>query len=217
MRSSGTYFNETYFQRTYFWRDLLLTREELPIKTTQQHLPIFTIPIHPGLLEDDISLNPELAVEVFPLAAQDWYADLQSYVETLPEGRMKSWIEDVFLANGAECRLEDSGRYRMGLSGVWSSYYQVDPRGFADGLSISRDHGGSLTLPERGPLGPPTVIFTPEKLEEYAIANFVEGRRFATGMSYGRHNVDAYPGALFLRNWAIHYLNAAMTELGLGD
>ena len=38
---------------------------------------------------------------------------------------------------------------------------------------------------------------------------FAENRLYV----YAQHNVDSYPGALFLRNWAILYMNEVFKEL----
>ncbi len=47
---------------------------------------------------------------------------------------------------------------------------------------------------------------SPKKLREYQKKN---GRIYV----YHQHNVDYYPSALFLRNWAIAYLNEAMKQM----
>jgi hypothetical protein len=103
----------------------------------------------------------------------------------------------------------------------WEDNVFLSENGFASGMSVSRDAGGSLCPVYRQgpcPIGPPTVLFSKEKLQAYTPVEcghfVVEGRQSTLAYVYDKHNVDHYPGALFLRNWAILYLNAAIRSVG---
>ncbi|MBI2581534.1 hypothetical protein HYV87_00200, partial [Candidatus Woesearchaeota archaeon] len=67
----------------------------------------------------------------------------------------------------------------------------------------------------QGYICPSTVNFTPEKFQAYADPNQqqFQGVAGVRGHLYAHHNIDHYPGALFLRDWTILYLNAALKEL----
>jgi len=123
--------------------EVLLKKEELPIYVgSDLQCPVFQAPIHPRLLEPSVSLNPQLAVEVFPDVAKEWHEDLRVFYERMEEGSTRDWVR-AFLDVGSD------------------------------------DWGGFIEL-----------------------------------SVYGHHNIDHYPGALFLRNWAIKYLNEALRSLG---
>ena len=48
--------------------------------------------------------------------------------------------------------------------------------------------------------------FSDKKAKEFEI-------RKNTAFVYAHHNIDAYPGALFLRNWAIRYMNEVFKQI----
>ena len=54
--------------------------------------------------------------------------------------------------------------------------------------------------------GKPYILFSEEKAKEFKS----KGNRFFV---YSPHNIDYYPGALFLRNWAIMYMNEVLKEV----
>ena len=186
--------------------DLLIKREEIPIFNDR----CFIVPIHPKLLEPSTNLNPDIASNLFPEAAQQWYGDLQEYYRTLEAGQNKQWIQEVFLKQ-PQIGERYGRQYLVNLLG-WEELVQTDNRGFATCLSVSRNAGGSLYLPSsEGPdwFGPRHVRFSQEKMKEYTTEQYKD---IGIGRCYNHHNIDYYPGALFLRNWAILYLNAALTE-----
>jgi hypothetical protein len=193
-------------------QDLLLTKAEIPIT----HETLFLVPIHPRLLDPDIQLDPGLASQVFPTAAEEWHADLTEHTRGLEPGQTRTWYEEVFLAPGYEIS-ERFGRRVVGLKGIWSCQVVNRDNGFAYGLSISRNAGGSLDIPHDGPryIYPPRVNFSDEKFAAYD-AKTVDTSDRAGVMAhiYDHHNIDYRPGALFMRNWALLYLNAAMTAAG---
>ncbi|MDO8511191.1 MAG: hypothetical protein Q7S55_03430 [Nanoarchaeota archaeon] len=191
---------------------LLLRKEELPILNDTR----FTVPIHPGLLRKENSIDPNLAQRLFPQAAQEWYADLQAYTETVQDEGKQKWYKEVFLKEG----IQFGTHYERQtiLEGTWEDLVQTDKIGFAHVLSINRNAGGSLYFNEgdmfscNGYISPPLVNFTPEKFDAYAVHKFPDCEG-VVAHAYGHHNIDYYPGALFLRNWAILYLNEAMKEV----
>ncbi len=192
--------------------ELLLHKEELPIIGENR----FQIPIYPTLLRAKIMFKKEMAAEVFRQAATEWYADLSEYVSTLPENnseeiKRKKWIKESYLNESAIVVKDKYGRQRLGF---WEDLVLSDERGFVTDFSISRNAGGSLYLEselEREKLMFGKLIkFNVEKNEKYCI-NPEEGCNKM--FMYSMHNVDYYQGALFLRNWAILYLNEALREL----
>lgn len=191
--------------------DLLLQRAELEIIELDH--PRFLIPIHPQLLRADIHLDPNLATHVFAQAAQEWYNDLLAITNALEPSDTKRWYQEVFLKERPKIRKE-RGRQKTKILGWEDLTFQTDT-GFTSGFSISRNAGGSFFLesdPSQNEVypAPKLIRFTPEKLGLYAIDPSAQHPRVYT---YQTHNIDYLPGALFLRNWAVLYLNAALREL----
>lgn len=191
---------------------LLLKKEELPIL----HETCFIVPIYFRLLDEDIKINPEIANQVFPQAAKEWYDELKEYIETVENEKTKEWYESVFLTHELKIKKE-YGRQIVDPPGFWEDTVITGDNGFATGLSINRNVGGSLGLPWENHtdqiIYPPLVNFSPEKLKVYATLSFPNVKS-VYAPTYSQHNVDHYPGALFLRNWAILYLNEAMKSVG---
>ena len=186
---------------------LFLTKDELPIL----YKTCFQIPIHPKLLEENIKIRKEIAHEVFPRAAEDWYNDLSDYVKNVEEKQTKEWIENVFLKNKPEIEKFNG---RQNILGCWSDDIMTKENGFARCLSISRDGGGTLYF-NKGDSNCEAfsgiyINFPKDKIEEFKINNTSE---FDLFYSYAQHNIDHYPGALFLRNWAIIYMNEVFKEI----
>lgn len=192
---------------------LLLRKEELPI----HHGTSFVTPIYPALLREDVQLDPQLAHQVFPQAAQEYHQDLTTYIETMQDEKEKQWYQEVFLKNPT-VQTDEYGRQSI-LSGMWEDLVFTTDTGFAHCLSINRNVGGTLFFNEedidcsRNYIFPPRVNFTSEKFEAYAVEKLT-GTAAVTANAYANHNIDHYPGALFLRSWAILYLNEAIKSLG---
>jgi hypothetical protein len=194
--------------------ELLLRKEELPIITTAKR-PIFNVPIHPRLLDDDLKTDPEIAHKVFAQVALEWYEELSQYTDRLGDKDMQIWYREVFIPHKPVIDARN-GRQKISPSGMWEDMAVIGDNGFATGLSINRNAGGSLFVDVQRReqiVGPPTVLFSPEKTKEYATTYFPERISFFCH-AYCHHNIDHYPGALFLRNWAIMYLNEAMRQAG---
>jgi len=195
---------------------LLLKKNELPII----HENLFLVPIHPKLLDEKTIIDPKIANKVFPEAAKDWYNDLKKYAETIEDKEKKEWINNSFLSEGYEIKKEMSNQSI--LNGSWKDDVLTTENGFATSFSINRDFGGSIYYPR---YSFPTefvefnakgeyILFSEEKVREFSeeipkIGND-EGGQINV---YGSHNVDDYPGALFLRNWAILYMNEVFKQI----
>jgi len=187
----------------------LLSRDDALINGT-----VFYVPIHPVLFEGGVELDPKLAMGAFPDVAREWHTDLMMRRNRLPGGKERE-LYDSFLEFGSEVSKE-GGEYVLG--GMWRSEVIIGGGGFARGLSINRDVGGSL---DYNPVDVDCEIgMIPRKgrffgLSEAKVKEF--GRLWAEGGYlldvYGQHNVDNLPGALFLRNWAVKYLNAAVESV----
>lgn len=197
-------------------KDLLLKKEELPILRETS----FFIPIHPTLLNPDIRLDSTIAKKVFPEAANDWYEDLRKYAESLEDESTRRWIEEVFLKQKPEVETEYSRQRVKSL--YWEDQTESDPNGFVRVFSISRDGGGSLYFNEGEIDSREFVSFEREiKLIKFPRNKLIEfGKPYSLGdvegvvlNVYSQHNVDHFPGALFLRNWAILYMNEALKQI----
>jgi len=187
---------------------LLLTKEELPIL----YETCFIIPIHPKMLDPSIRLDLRVAQQVFSQVAVEWYGELNKYVETLASEQTKSWIKEVFLNKKPRVKRE-SGKQVLNTA-YWRDDVGTGQNGFAHSLCISRNSGGSLYFSQdRSNVesisldGDDEYIkFSKEKIREFAF-EVREDLNIAKLNIYGQHNIDSYPGALFLRNWAIDYIN----------
>lgn len=186
----------------------LILKEEIPILYEN----LFVIPIHKKLLEPQTQLNPDLAKRVFKKSAKEWYEDLKKYAKTLEDKTKREWINRVFLEKP---KIENKYRHQKFWHLSWEDSIFTSENGFAHSLSISRNSGGTLYFHE-GEINCQFSVnvnikncyleFSKEKLLEFG----VENQGYVDLHIYGLHNVGNYPGALFLRNWAINYLNEAM-------
>lgn len=180
---------------------LFLKKEELPIL----YKKCFQIPIHPKLLGENIKIDETIAQRIFSEVAEEWYKDLKKYS---PEDiREKEWIKQVFLKE--KPKIIKHLNHQI-LNGFWRNDVSFADNGFATGFSISRDGGGSIYFNDWDSYHHETLIpnnyilFSPEKTEEF---RYKKSGEYSIALSYTSHNIDHYPGALFLRNWAIKYMN----------
>ena len=202
---------------------LLLKKEESPILNGR----CFLIPIHPKLLSSDIHIDEKLANKVFPRAAEEWYYDLKEYSKTLQEIEEKEWINNVFLERKPKIK-KDFNRQLLDTINWEDRIFNLE-NGFANTLSISRDAGGTLYFHKESSSSDFKIFvsadskryirFSKEKLSEFnsdktgkiiKLSDEIEGVKI---YHYNEHNIDYYPGALFLRNWALLYLNEAMKQI----
>ena len=197
--------------------DLLLTKEEIPIT----HETSFYAPIHPILIDPNTRLNPGIARSLFFQASCEWYEELSKHAETVKDRQTKEWYQGVFLKEKPKI-MNDKRFLSTNICG-WSSEFYIDDNGFAGGLSVARNSGSlyfnkdddmacRLALLPDSNYGPK---LTPEKMKEFGYVDDKLGgaeNGLTTLHIYGKHNVDFYPAALFLRNWAVLYLNEAMRQ-----
>lgn len=189
--------------------EILLRKEELPIIGENR----FQVPIYPSLLRADVMFDTTIASRMFPVAAKEWYEDLEEYANgllevTSAERERKRWLQESYL-DESQVIEKEHGRQRFQ---IWEDLVDYDKRGFVTFFSISRNAGGSLYLGdsfERKYFAFAKLVkFSEEKKRTYSIDD--DGMKMNM---YSMHNVDYYQGALFLRNWAILYLNEALREL----
>lgn len=187
---------------------LFLTKEEIVLSSFGE----FSLPIHPKLLDENINLNRDIARRIFPEVAQDWYQDLNNYIqEEKPENT--DWIKNVFLNEKPRIKSWCGIQSLSNLS--WEDNISTLGNGFVNKFSISRNSGGSIYFFKEGfefkkPLNPPYINFPEDKVKEF---EFEKKGSFSIGKVYRGHNIDNYPGALFLRNWALMYMNEAFKEI----
>lgn len=200
--------------------DLMIKKEEIPIL----HENCFQVPIHPRLLNPNIKIDENHARAVFPKAAKEWYNELTEYSKTLGNKSTKEWIEEVFLKKKPKIKKEYDQQIIYSLD--WKDEVSTNERGFARFLMINRNNGGSLYFNQSDTLGSRAFLpfnnsagyirFSKNKCLEFDIENKAVTIGDEEGVMvyvYNMHNVDHYPGALFLRNWAILYLNEAMKQV----
>jgi hypothetical protein len=198
----------------------MLRKEEIPILNETG----FQVPIFPKLLNPDIKIDENLAKTIFPKVAKEWYNDLIEYSKNLKDKNTKKWVDEVFLEKKLKIRKE-YGFQKLNTVG-WEDRIFTLENGFVHSFSISRNAGGSLYLSKSdmncktfvsfdSPAG--FIRFAKDKALEFNIrdeiiklGNDIEG---IEAYIYAQHNVDYYPGALFLRNWAILYLNEAVKQV----
>jgi hypothetical protein len=195
--------------------DLQLSKEEFPI----YHENCFKMPIYPKLLDPNLKIDGDLAHKVFPRVAEEWYEDLRSHTNTAElDYETRKWYEDVFLREKPNVK-KDGPWQEVSKNLSWHDDVLLDENGFARGLSISRNGGGSLYYTEgddccRTPLmlngNDRFARLSPEKAREFIVEDHGD---IGYAHSYGHHNIDYFPGALFLRNWAVAYMNEALKEI----
>jgi hypothetical protein len=183
--------------------ELFLKKEELPIL----YETCFQVPIHPRLLRNNIKINETIAQRIFLDVAKEWYNDLKKYVETEnPEN--KEWINEVFLKEEPKITKMPNRQF----FNYWEDYIQTNENGLVTCFSISRNAGGSLYFDKDEmnceSFGKLYIKFSEEKIKEF---RFEE--KFNKSFCYAGTNIDSYPGALFLRNWAIKYMNEVFKQV----
>ncbi len=187
---------------------LFLTKDEIPIL----HDSCFQIPIHPKILDPAINIRPEIAKEIFPKVAQDWYNDLRIYANIEKDLDKKMWYEEVFLKK--EPSIVNHLNHQF-LNETWRDDIDTLDNGFVNNFSISRNAGGSLYFWQDEVNCESIVPNVYLRLSEEKINEFVfkKMNNYNLGFVYASHNIDNLPGALFLRNWAIEYMNQVFKEV----
>ncbi|MDP1729316.1 MAG: hypothetical protein Q8L27_03890, partial [archaeon] len=179
----------------------------------------FYIPVHPKFLNEEHQFDETLASQIFPIVAEDWYNDLKQHTQTANlDKQTKEWYEQAFLKEFPKIK-NYYGRQAI-TSLNWEDNVSLKSNGFARAFSINRNSGGILYFHHEFecetciPLaGCPKMLFSEEKIREFSerIVNF-GGDKGGVLYVYRQHNVDYYPGALFLRNWSIAYMNEAFQK-----
>lgn len=180
---------------------LFLKKEELPIL----YKTCFQIPIYPQLLNDNIKIDETIAQRIFPEVAEEWYEDLKKY--NPKEKEEKEWINNVFLKEKPVIEKN----YNHQILNYWQDDVSFADNGFVTCFSINRNAGGSIYFYEEDincqSIGRAYIHFSDEKYKEF------KPKEQSNLFVYSSHNIDHYPGALFLRNWAIKYMNEVFKEV----
>ena len=197
--------------------NLILKKEEIPILNET----CFQVPIHPIFLSDHVSISENLAKEVFPKAVKEWYEDLIRYSDNLCDKNTKEYINEFFLKSSPNIEKKHGNQIITPL--CWEDNILTLENGFVCSFSIRRNSGGTLWFNKEDmncrvfvSLNNSYSLFPKEKIIEYVakdqIINPGDSDETASMYVYAQHNIDNYPGALLLRNWAIIYLNEAMRQ-----
>lgn len=185
---------------------LFLRKEELPIL----YKSCFQVPIHPKLLDKDIKIDETIAQRLFPQVAEEWYEDLKNYS---PESNLeKEWIDNLFLKEKPEITKHFDHQI---VNKIWRDDVNFMDNGLVQCFSICRNAGGSIYFREDDnnceSLIPNMYMkLLEEKAKEFEYKKVGE---YSIARVYSQHNVDAYPGALFLRNWAVMYMNEVFRQV----
>jgi hypothetical protein len=197
--------------------DFQLTKEEIRITKFGG----FYVPIHPRLFDPNLRFDPELGSKTFREIPSSWHDELRVYLDGLnKEDENLEFFRREFLKKRKPKVIEEYGEQRLDTIPSWSDRVHTDERGFATSLMINRNGGGSLYYTsgdrccEKGVTlaGEDNIFFN---LSASKIEQLVHERHgeFGEIRVYAQHNIDYYPGALFLRNWALAYVNAAMASI----
>jgi len=196
----------------------LLKKEEVEIFGNT----CFYVPIHPQLLGDSVNIDRRLAKKVFPQAAREWYEDLKKSFVSMDAEQRKSI--KPFLKKPRIKVLYPGSEYESHM--IAERYWNDDnittmKNGFARTLilclsssspSLYLSHENELTY-----ISTRYVKFTPEKFYEYACRKSIDADNSCYAHVYLQHNIDSYAQALFLRNWAILYLNKALKQISKSE
>ena len=186
--------------------DLLLTKEEVPIL----HKTCFRIPILKRLLSENLEIHPGIAKAMFFKVAHEFQDELREYWSKLEERDEKNWIGEVFLSKKMVVKSQGYNQEVQPL--IWRDETILSENGLVGSFSISRNAGGTLYFNTQdmncsSGLHPDHrdsyINFSAEKAREFG-----EGKeKYIKIFHYAQHNIDHLPGALFLRNWALEYMN----------
>lgn len=184
---------------------LFLKKQELPILNET----CFQIPIHVKLLDPTLNIDTSIAQRIFPEVAQEWYEELKRYIPEDLEKR--NWIKRVFLKEKPVIKKHYNHQI---LNKFWEDDVNFMDNGLVQCFSISRNGGGSIYFNENEfncqSFGEIYIKFSEEKLKEFEYEKIGDYSKILT---YSQHNIDHYPGALFLRNWAIKYMNEVFKQV----
>ena len=195
--------------------NILIEKTEIPIK----YNTCFYVPIHPRLILPETRLDPTLAHQIFPQVVVEWYEEMTTLAELERDSETKKRYQSIPLKNKP---VIDNGKL-VNFAVQWKNNVKTTKEGFAKLLSLGGISGLLYFYPQHSNtyqgcvegLSPHKIRFTPEKFCEYSLPDLfqgdgVPGRDFYV---YQQHNIEDLPTALFLRNWAIMYLNEALKSI----
>lgn len=194
-----------------------------PSHPTETPHPIFFVPIHPKLLSKNVSMNEFYAKSAFPEVVDDWQDDLKKYSDSIMENKnypeefdkeeYKSYI-DTHISRKVEAVFEHN-EYKLKPTS-WESSVTTSETGFARSISVGASMGGTLFFDPNSEymVSPHDLKFSDEKFLEYqSDKKFGNPKDGLYVNAYSHHNIDWYPSGLFLRNWAVKYLNKVMKQV----
>lgn len=181
--------------------DFKLTKDEIKITPRGTFYPL----IHPRLLDDNVSFDPNLAESIFPRVEEEWLEELRKVLATTSLDGESLWYLDFL---------------KEGKPSSWKCQTDTDERGFARFLMIERNHAGSLGfrkgldhcetyIPLDGVEGRYFHLPKQKALE----LSFENRERFGRSYTYAAHNITHLPAAIFMRTWYLNYVNAAMASI----
>ncbi len=193
--------------------EFMLEREEIPVTERGG----FMMPFPSIFLEEDLSVNSSIPSEVFQATVIQWHEDLSAIVDKMEDCETRKWYGRAFL-NDPPVVEKISGYQKYA---GWKDFYETNEQGFPIDFYISRNGGGSLFYsPDQDkklyvPLGRDTLYSRLSELKAkfFGYKFFDDEKSEVTMHAYSSHNVDRLPGALFLRNWAVQSVNAALVDL----
>lgn len=187
-------------------KELFLTKEEVPV---DDRAVVVHIPIHPKLVDPNKNIDRDIALKVLPRVAADFRGDIKRYLE-LPDAH--EWIRRAYT--------KPPRLIRMGLNyvldGVAVFDYHCNPNGLVNTFSI--DDGSTIYFSTEESYGGEYLDspkargsrLSPRKVSEFSVKRTPSGHLL---YFYNQHNIETYPQALILRNWAIHYMNRVFKEV----
>ncbi|MBU3904953.1 MAG: hypothetical protein KJ906_02290 [Nanoarchaeota archaeon] len=206
--------------------DILLKRGEVPVVGNH----VF-VPIHPKLFDQSLEINKNLAQEVFPEAAQEWYNDMEEHVKTTDDKQTKflfslvskskkpliKKIDGKYAVIRPEYQIE-SKTEGMLTNGLVKSFVPWGGGHGSLGLAGMSDDGPEpgIDIESTARIGPRNTRFSEEKFKEYCFIPKDKINDYSHGTAayaYTQHNVDIYFQASFLECWVRNYLNEVMKRV----
>jgi len=172
---------------------LCLKKEELPIMGNT-HKVFFQVPIHPKLLDPALNIDKSIASSIFPEVADEWYESLNKYTSINPE--KTGWIKEIFDKRVSKEELQKRISYmNNGLVKRFSSASGGTLYFFNQKLNYKS-------------YASPFINFSEEKYKEFAC-----DKNKSDILVYSQRDIHTFPTALFLRNWAIKYMNEVFKQV----
>jgi hypothetical protein len=165
--------------------ELYLRKDEVPITRVNS----FFMPVHPKLLDSNLSIDKIIAQESFLIAVDEWWSEIKSVKKDysyIPEKKPK-----IKKTNGNH---EFLG---------WESNAEFFDNGFAYCFAIAREDGSMFyNIADINCYLPMRLGMKIDKIKEKEFTNHHNKIH-----AYSFHNLNSYPAALLLRNWSINYMN----------